>query len=274
MPLQRKSRFGAICVIIGCLLATAGEIVNAFTMDVLSSSWHLSLGLILVGTFILLIGLFPFAVVSEQIDGLGLVGCYLLLPGGLLLIIGTAALDWIILPFLISLGNALAAAINGPTTEAQNALNQIIASLNGMGSSVLQKLFPTSTPHISAVQLPKANGSVLVNKVLVELHLPTIEKFIWWGHFSLSGATLTIGSLILGLALLHRRGNFTLPGALLIVFALFNLLCQFVLVIPLFAGNITAAGLFLTLAWLGVSEWISKPLDTSKENVLEYTLEV
>lgn len=258
MPLQRKSRFGAALMIIGSLLAAAGEIVNAQTMDVLSSSWHLSLGLIIVGTFIMLTGLFPFALVSEQINGLGVVGCTLLLPGGLLLIIGTATLDWIILPFLINLGNALASVINGPTTETQNALNKIIASLNGLGRSVLQKLFPTSTPHISAVHFPKANGIVLVNNVLVGLHLPTLEKLTWWGHFSLSGATLTIGSLILGVALLRRMGILALPGALLIIFALLNLICQFAPAIPPFAGNITAAVLFLTLAWLGISEWTSK----------------
>ncbi len=258
MPLQRKSRFGAAFLIIGCLLAAVGEIVNLQSMDVLSSSWHVSLGLIIVGTFIMLIGLFPFAFVSEQINGPGLLGCTLLLPGGLLLIIGTATLDWIILPFLLNLGNALAAAINGPATETQNALNKIISSLNGLGDSVLQKLFPTSTPHISPVHIPKADGIVLVNKVLVGLHLPTMDRLLWWGHFSLSGATLTIGSLILGISLLRRMGNVTLPGALLIIFALLNLLCQFTSAIPSFLANITAAGLFLTLAWLGASEWISK----------------
>ena len=156
MPLQRKSRFGAAFVVIGSLLAAAGEIVNVQSMDVLSSSWHLSLGLIIVGTFIMLIGLLPFAFVSERINALGFVGCNLLLPGGFLLIIGTATLDWIILPFLISLGNALASAINGPTTETQNALNKVISSLNGLGSSVLQKLFPTSTPHISLNSYPQS----------------------------------------------------------------------------------------------------------------------
>ncbi len=269
MPLQRKSRFGAAFMIIGSLLAAVGEIVNAQNMDVLGSSWHLSLGLIIIGTFILLIGLLPFAAISEQINGPGFVGCMLLLPGGLLLIIGTAALDWIILPFLISLGNALAAAINGPTTETQNALNKIISSLNGLGSSVLQKLFPTSTPHISAVHIPEANGSVLINKVLVELHLPTIDRLTWWGHFSLSGATLIIGSLILGIALLGRMGKLAFPGALLVIFALLNLLCQFATTIPSFFGNITAAGLFLTLAWLGVSEWMLKGPDAIIFEVVE-----
>jgi hypothetical protein len=253
MSLQRKSRFGTAFMMLGSLLATAGEIVNAPNMAVSSSSWHLSLGLIIIGTFILLIGLLPFAIVSEQIDGLGFFGCMLILPGGLLLIIGTATLDWIILPFLINLGNALAAAINGPAIETQNALNKIISSLNGLGSSVLQKLFPTSTPHISAVHIPEANGNALVNKILVELHLPTIERLEWWGHFSLSGGTLTVGCLILGIALLRRNA---LPGILLIIFSLLNLLCQFDTAIPLFFGNITAAALFLTLAWLGISAWI------------------
>lgn len=269
MPFQRKSRFGAAFLIIGSVLAAAGEIVNAQDMDVLGSSWHLSLGLIIIGTFLLLIGLLPFAAISEQINGLGFVGCMLLLPGGLLLIIGTAALDWIILPFLINLGNALAAAINGPATETQNALNKIISSLNGLGSSVLQKLFPTATPHISAVHIPRANGVALVNNVLVQLHLPTIERLTWWGHFSLSGGALIIGSLILGIALLRKMGKLAFPGALLIIFALLNLLCQFDTAIPPFFGNITAAVLFLTLAWLGISEFISKHTDELISEVAE-----
>jgi hypothetical protein len=256
MPLQRKSRFGAALLLIGGCLAAVGEIINAQNMDVLGSFWHLSLGLIIIGTFILLMGLLPFAALSEQINGLGFVGCMLLLPGGLLLIIGTAALDWILLPFLSSLGNALASAINGPSTETQNALNKIISSLNGLGSSVLQKLFPTSTPHIPAVHIPKANGVELINTVLVQLHFPTIERLTWWGHFSLSGGTLTIGSLIVGVALLRRTRKSLLPGILLILFALLNLLSQFTPMIPSFLGNISAAGLFLTLAWLGVSEWM------------------
>jgi len=185
------------------------------------------------------------------------------------LIIGTAALDWIILPFLINLGNALAAAINGPATETQNALNKIISSLNGLGSSVLQKLFPTATPHISAVHIPRANGVALVNNVLVQLHLPTIERLTWWGHFSLSGGALIIGSLILGIALLRKMGKLAFPGALLIIFALLNLLCQFDTAIPPFFGNITAAVLFLTLAWLGISEFISKHTDELISEVAE-----
>jgi hypothetical protein len=269
MPLQRKSRFGATFLIIGSILAAAGEIVNAQNMDVLGSSWHLSLGLIITGTFILLIGLLPFAAVSEQINGLGFVGCMLILPGGLLLIIGTAALDWIILPFLLNLGNALASAINGPATETQNALNKIIASLNGLGSSVLQKLFPTSTPHISAIHILKANGVALVNKVLVQLHLPTIERLTWWGHFSLSGGTLSVGSLILGIALLRRMEKLSFPGVLLIIFALLNLLCQFDTALHPFLGNITAVVLFLTLAWLGISEWLVKYTNASISEGME-----
>lgn len=83
------------------------------------------------------------------------------------------------------------------------------------------------------------------------------------GHFSLSGGSLTIGSGILGLALPHRDGKLTPPAALLIVFALLNVLCQFFTPIPSFFGNITAAVLFLTLGWLGVSAWSSKHTDAA-----------
>lgn len=263
MFLQRKARFGATLMIIGSLLAASGEIVNAQTMDVLSSSWRLSLGLIVVGTLILLIGLSTFASVSDQISGFGFVGSNLLVLGGLLLIIGTVALDWIILPFLINLANTIATTINGPATETQNELNKIISSLNSLGGPILQRLFPGSTPHISAAHIPMANGIALVNKALVQLHIPTVDKLAWWGHFSLSGGTLIIGSLILGLALPRRHGTLTPTSALLIIFALSNLLCQFFTLIPSFFGNITAVMLFLTLAWLGVSAWSSKRTDAA-----------
>ncbi|MFL5591726.1 MAG: hypothetical protein ACJ8DI_29310 [Ktedonobacteraceae bacterium] len=258
MFLQRKLRFGATLMIVGSLLAASGEIVNAQSTDVLSSSWRLSLGLIVVGTLILLIGLSTFASVSDQISGFGFVGSNLLLLGGLLLIIGTVALDWILVPFLINLANTMASTINGPTIKTQNELNTIISSLNSLGGPVLQKVFPGSTPHISPVHMPLANGIAMVNKALIQLHVPTIDKLEWWGHFSLSGGTLIIGSLILGLALPRRYSTPTPTSALLIIFALLNLLCQFFTLIPSFLGNITSVMLFLTLAWLGVSAWSSK----------------
>lgn len=263
MFLQRKARFGAALMIIGSLLAASGEVVNTQTTDVLSSSWRLSLGFIVVGTLILLLGLSTFASVSDQISGPGFVGSNLLVLGGLLLIIGTVALDWIILPFLLNLSNTIATTINGPATETQDALNKIISSLNGLGGPILQRLFPGSTPHIPAAHIPQANGIALVNKALVQLHIPTIDKLAWWGHFSLSGGTLTFGSLILGLALPRRHGAFSPTGALLLLFALLNLLCQFVTSIPSSLGNITAVMLFLTLAWLGVSAWSSKRTDAA-----------
>src|SRR2546423_1848474 len=194
MFLQRKLRFGATFMIIGSLLAASGEIVNAQTTDVLSSSWRLSLGLIVVGTLILLIGLSTFASVSDQVSGFGFVGSSLLFLGGLLLIVGTVALDWILIPFLINLAKTMASTINGPATETQNELNTIISNLNSLGGPVLQRLFPGSTPHISAAHIPLASGTTLVNKALVQLHVPTIDKLEWWGHFSLSGGTLILGS--------------------------------------------------------------------------------
>ena len=184
---QRKLRFGAALMIGGGAGAAAGEIINAQTLDVLSSLWRLSLGFIVVGTLVLIVGLSTFASASDQVSGLGFLVSNLLVLGGLLLIIGTVALDWIILPFLINLASTLALSINGPATQTQDALNKIIASLNGLGGPALKKLFPGSTPHIPAAHIPLANGSALVNKALLQLHLPTIDRLEWWGHFSLSG---------------------------------------------------------------------------------------
>ena len=263
MFLQQKLRFAATLMIVGSFLAALGEIVNVQSMDMFSTLWRLSLGLLVFGTLILLLGLSTFASISDQINGFGFVGSNLLLLGGFLLVIGTVVLDWILLPFLLHLADTIASTINGPATQTQNALNTIIATLNGLGGSVLQKLFPRSTPHLSAAHIPLANGTALVNKALVQLHVPTIETLEWWGHFSLSGGTLILGCLILGFALPRRNGFLTPTSALLILFAFLNLLCQVFTMIPLFAGNITAALLFLTLAWLGVSAWSSKRADTA-----------
>ncbi len=262
MFLQWKLRFGATLMIVGSLLAAIGEIVNAQSKDVFSSSWPLSLGLLVGGTFILLIGLSTFAPVSERINGFGFVGSTLLLLGGFLLIIGTVALDWILIPFLLHLANTIASAINGPATETQKELDAIVAALNGLGGPILQKLFPGSTPHIPTAHIPLVNGTTLVNKALVQLHIPTIETLQWWGHFSLSGGTLLPGYLILGLALPRKDGFLTPTSILLILFACLNLLCQVFAAIPLFWGNITSAVLFLILGWIGVSAWLSKYRDT------------
>ncbi|MEO8953043.1 MAG: hypothetical protein ACR2H5_13620 [Ktedonobacteraceae bacterium] len=269
MFLQRKLRFSAMLMIVGSILAALGEIVNALTTDVLSSLWYPSLGLIVVGTLILLIGLSTFASVSDQVNGFGFVGSNLLLLGGFFLIIATVALDWILVPFLSNLANTIASTINGPATTTQDQLNKIISSLNGLGGSFLQSLFPGAVPHIPSAHIPMANGIALVNKALIQLHIPTIDKLAWWGHFSLSGGSLTIGSGILGLALPRRDGKLTPPGALLIVFTLLNVLCQFFTSIPSFFGNITAVVLFLTLGWLGVSAWSSKRTDVASSKGVE-----
>ncbi len=257
MFLQRKLRFSATLMIVGSLVAALGEVVNILSTDVFSSSWHLSLGLLVVGTLLLLIGFSTFASVSDQINGFGFIGSNLLALGGYLLIIGTVVLDWILIPFLLHLAYTIASTINSPAIETQDELNKIISALNGLGGPVLQKLFPNSTPHIPSAHIPLANGIVLVNKALIQLHIPTIETLEWWGHFSLSGGTLILGYLLLGFALPRRNGTITPTSALLILFAFLNLLCQIFTSIPLFFGNITASLLFLTLGWLGVSAWSS-----------------
>jgi hypothetical protein len=255
MFLQRKLRFGGIFMIIGSILAIVGEIINLRSTDVLSSSWHLSLEFIVGGTFVMLIGLALFSALSNQIHGFSFLGSILLLLGGFLLIIGTVALDWIIIPFLVNLANVMAATINAPAVSTQNALNSVISSINNLGGSVLQKIFPGATPHIPTAHVPQVNGTTLVNDALTRLHMPTIDKLEWWGRISLSGGTLAIGCLILGLALLRERSNLTFAGMLLILCSLLNLLCQYLTALPSMYANITACGLFLALIWLGSSAW-------------------
>lgn len=262
MFLQRKLRFGATLMIIGSLLAAVGEILNIRAADMVHSPWYYSLGFIIVGTLILLTGFSTFASLSDKINGWGFLGYTLLSLGGFISIIGIVAFDWILVPFLLNIANLIASTINGPSISTQNVLNGVIAKLNGLGGS-LRQILHGIIPHIPSVHIPLVNGIVLVNKVLTQLHLPTIEKLEWLGHFSLSGGCLTVGCLILGLTLLRRDTNSTITSVLLVVFALLNLLCQFLTSIPLYFGNITAAALFLTLGWLGVSAWSSKRREPS-----------
>jgi hypothetical protein len=257
MFLRRKLRFGGTLMIIGGLVAAAGEIFNILNMDVLSSSWRLSLALIVIGMLILLLGLSTFASTSDQVNAFGFVGSILLTLGGLLLIIGIIALDWIILPFLINLANSITAAINQPTAAAQDQLNNVVNTLNGL-SNTLQRIFPGKLPHVAIVHLPRADGRAIVNSALVQLNVPTLERLQWWGRFSLSGGPITLGCLIMGLALPPRNDRPTFPSALLILFALLNVVCQLVPTIPPLFGNITAAVLFLTLAWIGLSAWTAR----------------
>jgi hypothetical protein len=269
MFLQRKRRISAVIMILGALVAATGEVINAQDMNVLDASWRLSLGFIAAGLFILLVGLSTFASASNQVDGYGFIGSNLLILGGLFAIVGIAALDWIILPFLINLANIIGQTINGPATTTQDALNKVISTINSLGGSVLSKLFPGSTPHLSPAHIPLVNGIALVNQALTQLHLPSISQLTWWGHFTLSAGPLTLGAVILGLALPRRNGRFSATSIALILFALLNLLCQFIGSIPLFFQNITAVALFLTLAWLGLSAWSSNEMAINEEEIIE-----
>lgn len=263
MFLQRKLRFGATLMIIGSLIAAVGEILNTRTGDMLHSSWYYSLGFVIIGMLILLTGFSTFASLSDRINGWGYFGYTLLWLGGFLSIVGIIAFDWILVPFLLNVAHLIASMINGPSITTQNTLNSVIAKLNGLSGSI-GKFLPGVIPHIPSVHIPLVNGIVLVDKALTQLHLPTIEKLEWLGHFSLAGGCLTIGCLILGLALPRRDTSSTITSVLLVLFALLNLLCQFLTSIPLIYGNITAALLFLTLGWLGVSAWLSRGTEIAR----------
>jgi hypothetical protein len=267
---QRKIQFGSGLMIVGSLLATIGEVVNIYAVDVLSSFWRPSLLFIVGGTFLLCIALPIFAAVSEEIDGWGFLGSLLLLLGGILLIVGTITLDFILLPFLTNLANLLAATVNGPATSAQDALNTVIKSINSLGGSFLQKLFPGSLSQIPEAHIPMVNGLDLVNKALVQLQLPTLETLSRWGHISLSGGTLTLGGLVLGVAIWREGGRFGSAGAVLALCALLNAGFQLIQTVPWWLGNGSAIAFFLTLIWLGVISFLrGEPGEVKEEVFLE-----
>lgn len=225
MLLQTKLRIGAGVLLAGAGLSALGELVAVWSANPLTRGWFLAMVLITLGTVVLLGGIMAYALVSDDVNLVGLGGAGLLALGGLALVLGTVALDLVIVPLLLAMAATIAGVLNAPGSAVQSALNSVISGLNAVGG-----VFGGSIP---SAKIPQADGTQIVSNMLTSLHLPTIDALTRWGHFFSSGGPLTLGCLVLGYALL-KQTTFPRPTSyLLIGVAGLNLLCQLLALGPL-----------------------------------------
>jgi predicted membrane channel-forming protein YqfA (hemolysin III family) len=253
MLLNLKLRIGAFLMIIGALLAVAGEIVNIHDSTPLDSSWFIAIGLIVIGALVLIYGANMYAQLSSDLNLLGVLGSGLLFLGGLATILGAVVIDGVVLPLLFALATAIAASINSLGSGVQNAANTVSSGLSGIGNTISSAFGGSSSAaNIPQAQIPQVDGLKIVNSALTGMKLPTIDVIGNWGHFFLTGGPLAIGGLILGLALLRTKTFPRTTAILILATAALDLICQLLMFLPVLAG-LASILFFLSLGWLGVS---------------------
>jgi hypothetical protein len=226
MLLRLKLRVGAGTLLAGAGLAALGELVATWNANPLARGWFVAMVLITLGTVALLFGVVAYALVSDEVNLVGLGGAGLLALGGFALILGTVALDVVVVPLLLAMAATIAGVLNAPGSAMQTAVNSVIAGINAVGS-----VFGGGS--VPSAKIPQADGTQIVSSMLTSLHLPTIAVLTRWGRFFSSGGPLTLGCLVLGYALL-KQGAFPRPTSYLLVGAAgLNLLCQLLALGPL-----------------------------------------
>src|SRR5689334_24619018 len=100
MLLRLKLRISTLLIGAGAMLAVFGELLNLWNTDPGSGGWYASMGLIVLGTLVFIYGLNMYAQLSDKITLLGLLGSGLLFLGGLLTIVGSIAINIVVLPML------------------------------------------------------------------------------------------------------------------------------------------------------------------------------
>ncbi len=254
MLLRLKLRIGALLILAGGGLAACGELLGLWNTDPSSGGWFVSIGLIVLGTLVFMYGLNMYAQLSEQINLLGLLGSGLLFLGGLLTIVGSIAINLVVLPMLSGIAVAIAAVVNAPGAAAQTATNSVTSGLNTFTNGAANFFGQGSnSATIPAVTVPSVNGMDLVNKMLMGMHLPTLAQISQWGHVFSSGGLLTVGCLLLGFALLRTPSFPRSTCSVLMAAAGLNLISQFFTPVLPIVTTLTGVLLFAVLAWLGVS---------------------
>jgi len=252
MLLHLKLRIGAILILVGGLIAVLGEILNFWNNDPTAGGWFFTTGLVVLGVLILVYGINLYIQLSDKINLLGLIGGGLLFLGGLLTIVGTIAVDMVVIPMLLGIAATISAIVNAPGAAAQSATNTVSSGLNTLKNGAAGLFGQGGGSNIPAVTVPSVNGLDIVNKTLVGLHLPSFAGISQWGHFFFSGGALAIGGLILGYALLRAKVFSSTTCLIIMVTAGLNLISQ-IPFIPPFIANLTGILLFAGLAWLGAS---------------------
>ncbi|HLG62437.1 MAG TPA: hypothetical protein VKY19_10920 [Ktedonosporobacter sp.] len=254
MLLRLKLRFGALMMIGGGVLALIGEFLNTWNSTPDSGMWFFSLALIVLGTIVLLYGASTYAQLSDSVNLLGVVGVGLLFLGGIAMVIGSVAIDAILLPIMAGLATAIGASINGLGSTAQNATNTVSSGINNVTSSITGAFGQSSSnANIPSVQVPQVNGADLLNKALTGMHLPTLDVIAHWGQIFLTGGPLSLGCVIFGASLLIGKNKAaSQTGYILVICGGLNLISQFLTFLPALS-HITGLLLFASLIWLGLT---------------------
>ena len=254
MLLRLKLRIGALLIVAGGLLATLGELLNLWNTTPSSGGWFVSMSLIVLGVLVFIYGLNMYAQLSDTITVLGLLGSGLLFLGGLLTIVGSIAVNMVVLPMLLGLAATIATVVNAPGAAAQSTTNSVTSGLNTVCNGITGAFGQgSSSSTIPAVSVPSINGLDIVNKTLAGLHLPSFAQISQWGHVFSSGGPLTVGCLLLGFALLQGK-SFPRPTCFLLMAAAgLNLVSQFFTSVFPVVPTLTGLLLFGALACLGAS---------------------
>ncbi|QBD79455.1 hypothetical protein EPA93_27120 [Ktedonosporobacter rubrisoli] len=248
---------GGLGALIGWLLVTVRP-------DPLGTAWSLGVWLVVIGAFILIVGILALA--TQYILRIGMIGQYgiiIFLLGALVLMAGALAVDLFILPWIArlfaqfpNLGSVLQSGYN----TVQNGVNGTTSTIVNTGSDICNKIANpfggnNPCPTSSAPVVPSQNvPSLSVDDVLARIGLPPISTLGALGVIFLSGAPLAPGCLLVGIAFLLAGVRPRSALFLLIVAALLNLGGQFLLHIA-FLGPFLGVLLYLALAWFGFTLW-------------------
>jgi len=265
---RAKLRIGAILLLVGSILAIAGETLNLGSNDPTQQSWFLPMILVALGTIIFIYGLNMYAQLSDDIDIVGIFGTGLLFIGALIFVIGVVAINMVVIPVLLGMAQTISSVINASGNAAQSATNGASNGLNTVKNGITG-LFGqnTSSSDIPSVQVPQINGMNLVDQALAKFHIPSFAVITHWGHFFFTGGPLTIGCIVLGVALLRTKTFPHLISSILILCGAINLISQIFITLPILS-NITGILLFVSLALLAVAFLYPAQIDSFSRSVL------
>jgi hypothetical protein len=277
---QASVRVSGILLFLGGLIATGGYVVASLNPSPLAPTWVPSSWVVILGVLVLVAGMLGLYLQYLLRPGIiGRFGVMMLMLGTLVLVTGAVTVDIFFLPWMFKLIDALS-GLNG---QMQTAINQAMSGINSATSSLgnamgngckLAGQICNSTPVPST--LLSINSQSMVNKLLSQIGLASLDTLKICGLAFLSGIPLSLGCLLLGLTFLRAGLKSRMALLILICCAFLNLatllpilgilfpgllggllanLSSFFLSHLSFLNSFSGALLFLPLAWLGFTLW-------------------
>ncbi len=251
---------------VGGLLATIGWLLAAVHTDPLSPTWNPAVWLVMIGVFLLALGMQ--AMYFQHMLRLGILGQYglmIFLFGTLILLAGTCAVDFFILPWIFKLISKipdLSSQLQGMYNTVQQGTNSATSTIVNTGTNVCNTITSnipfiggssscssTTTPTVPSETVPT------IGSLLTSAGLPSLTTLSTLGLLSMSGVLLVPGCLLMGLVFLVAGVQPRSALLLVIIGSLLNLLGQFVIHVA-FLSPLLQALLFISLAWFGISLWL------------------